>query len=133
MYNRDNYMTPLLGTFFCLVAIYFLLFYSDLAVLIYIMILVDIQHSKSQLTGGQGPWVGDIKLNNPFLSLLFYLDFIQGKVQFPSAVAVHWTWMADVHCLPGSWKHRYKFIVYPSLFYSYLYLTTLFCLMSVYC
>ena len=67
--NLANYLDPVLGTFWRprLLANCFLLFWSDLAVLIFAMLLADIQRPNWKST--QGP-----QLFNPFP--LYYFTFI---------------------------------------------------------
>ena len=57
-------MDPPVGDLFRLLANCFLLFCSDLALLIFPTLLVDLKRPNYRLA--QGPQVGDIQLYNPF-------------------------------------------------------------------
>ena len=61
MYNPDNYLV--LGDLFRLPANCFLIFCNDLAVLIFVTLMADIQ--KSNWKSALGPWGGYSQLFNP--------------------------------------------------------------------
>ena len=70
MYNLDNYLFPVVRTF-CLLANCFMLFCSDLAVLIFPTLLADIPNWKS----AKGPHPVNTQVLNPCPLYYFALIF----------------------------------------------------------